>query len=202
MGRRYAFELFYPVARVADALTALDRYAPSIYRKRRGELVRVPERVAPPDLTGLTPETPRFWSTSLLFPADDEVRRFCSGRENCVTEWDDEGNGCLPVGSIDVAVRVGGQFAALRFAACTSGMSDLFERSRPIWRQFHNILQTSGGLTAIFDGATALGRQPYPVSPDGTTFAEFDYRDFILEERDDYWHLDTDRYARAVLRAT
>jgi hypothetical protein len=73
-------------------------------------------------------------------------------------------------------------------------MSDLFERSRAIWAQFDSLLRASGGLVALFTGA-------YPVLPDGRATVTLDYFDYVLEERDLYWHLDVDRYASAVLRA-
>ncbi|MDY3555868.1 hypothetical protein R5W24_005014, partial [Gemmata sp. JC717] len=100
-----------------------------------------------------------------------------------------------------ITVRAGAQYALLTFAARTRGISHVFASSRGVWAQFHTVLQASGGLVAIFDGTIDIGKQAYPVLPDGASSVEFDYRDFILEERSHYWHLDVDRYARAVLAA-
>src|SRR5262245_7190624 len=128
MGRRYSFELFYPADKVEAGLRAMEPHLPAPRRKRTDYQPKPLSADAAALLSGLTPDAPVFFQTALLFPADTYVRTFCSewaGR----TEWDDEGNEYLPVGSIDVAIRTGARYALFEYRAVTSSMSDLFERS-------------------------------------------------------------------------
>lgn len=201
MGRRYSFELFYPASHVEAGFHAMDRYLPTFFRKRTGEPRKSSHSPPALDLRSLTPDSPIFFRTSLLFPVDEHVRAFRSDWEDRDIEWDDDGNEYLPVGEIDVAIRLGQEFAVFTYAAVTSRMSDLFERSRAIWKQFDVILRTSGGLVAIFHGCVSRGPAAYPVLPGGTASITFDFFDFVTEERDTYWQIDVDRYASAVLRA-
>jgi hypothetical protein len=199
MGRRFSFELFYPAARTADGLQALYRCYPTLARKRTGQPIK--SRGADPAnvVRALAPDAPIFFRTSILFPADEHVRAFCSEWTDR-TEWDEEGNEYLPVGEIAVAIRTGTEYALFTYAAVTSSMSDLFERSRAVWRRFDEILRTAGGLVGLFDGAVERGRLAYPILPDGRASVTFDFFDYVLEERDTYWHIDVDRYASAVLQ--
>ncbi len=195
MARRYAFELIAPAAGASAALGAIAPFLPAPRRKRTGlpiKSCRTPFD-ATAALAGLTPDAPVFFSTSLLFPAD-AVRDFNGDRSDTDTEWDDAGRAFLPVGAIDVSVRTGARFAVLRFAAVTGGMSELFERARPIWDQFAEIARTGGARVALFRGAGAPR-----VLPDGTASVRASDLDFLLEERAAYWHIDADRYADAVL---
>jgi len=192
MGRRYAFELFYTADRVPAVLEAVRGVLPSGRRKR--------PRVLAADLSRLSPDSPLFLEVSLLFPADDVVRAFYPFDE-VESEWTDEGVECLPVGVIDLAIRVGLKYTLLTFAARTSGMSDLFRDSPSVWAQFAGLLRSSGALTGMFQGVDHRGVARYPLLPDGREAVELDFFDFVVEERDTYWHIDTDRYAVAVLQA-
>jgi hypothetical protein len=194
VARRYAFELLAPADGASTALGAIAPFLPTPRRKRTGLPIKSCHTPfeAPAALAGLTPDAPVFFSVSLLFPAD-AVRAF-SGDRDSETEWDDTGREFLPVGSIDVSARTGARFAVLRFAAVTGGMSELFERSRPIWEQFAEIARAGGARAALFRGAG----DPR-VLPDGTATVRAHDTDFLIEERATYWHFDTDRYAAAVL---
>lgn len=192
MARRYSFELIYAADSVAVALDALNAILPAGRRPR----VRVP--VA--DLGGLTPGTPVFTELSLLFPADETVRGFYP-LDDVPSEWTDEEVEWLPVGAIDLAIRVGVSYALLTFAARTNGMSDLFHNSQAVWGQFAALLQSSGGLGGLFHGAVPRGVSRYPLLPDGREAVELAFFDFVMEERDLYWHIDVDRYAAAILQS-
>jgi hypothetical protein len=202
MGRRYSFKLFYPATRVEAGFHAVDRYLPTFYRKRTGKPRKSTYRtVTQSALSSLSPDSPIFLLTSLLFPADEHVRAFWPDHYDPKTEWDEEGNEYIPIGGIDVSVRIGQQYALIEYAAVTSSMSDLFERSRAIWKQFDSMLRVSGGLIALFQGVNHRGPATYPILPDGIQAVTLDFFDFVLEERDVYWHIDVDSYASAVLRA-
>ncbi|WP_439627850.1 hypothetical protein [Gemmata sp.] len=134
-----------------------------------------------------------------MFPADDPLRQFHGEDHDELLEWDDEGHEYLPVGSIDLTIRVGEMFALFSYAASTSWMSDLFEKSRPIWRQFDTIRESSGGLVGFFSGCSTRGIWCYPLLPDGRDGVPLNFFEFVLEERDTYWHLDVDRFAHAAL---
>jgi hypothetical protein len=196
MGRRYAFELFYPAERMPAALDAVSRTLTPIGRER----TREPAKVRPWNLSGLTPHAPVFMETSLLFPADDEVRAYCL-LGDVGSEWTEDGVECLLVGFIDLVVRLGLHYALLSITARTSRMSDLFRDSLAVWAKFAGLLRASGGLVGLFQGGDRRGIARYPLLPDGQEAAEQDFFDFVLEERDMYWHIDTDRYATAVLLA-
>jgi hypothetical protein len=200
MGLRFSFDLFYPADQVHAGLHELHECLPARQRKRTARRPRpVREFDARAVLQPLTPDPPLFWRTALLFPADQHVRDFCAEWADERTEWDDEGNEYLPVGDIDVALRTGARYALFSYAAVTSSMSDLFERSRAIWNRFDALLRASGGLVGLFNGAVTRGRLTYPVLPDGHRTVTFDFFDFVLEERDTYWHLDVDRFAAQVI---
>jgi hypothetical protein len=62
------------------------------------------------------------------------------------------------------------------------------------------MLRASGGLVAIFDAVVHRGPAEYPVLPDGRQAVTLDFFNYVLEERDTYWHIDVDRYASAVLQ--
>lgn len=202
MGRRYSFELFYTAAQVETGLRALHNHLPTLRRKRTGIPITSGDLDAAGCLRSLTPDSPLRFRTSLLFPADEYVRAFYAEWEDDRTEWDDEGNEYLPIGEVNVTVRTGRRYAVFTYAAVTSSMSDLFERSHGIWQQFDEMLHASGGLVALFNGVNHLGPADYPVLPDGRERVTLDFFEYVLEERDTYWHIDTDRYASAVLRAT
>jgi hypothetical protein len=138
---------------------------------------------------------------SLLLPADEYVRAFWPPADAPDSEWDDEGNERIPVGDIAVAVRTGARHALIEYAAVTSSMSDLLERSRATWRQFGEMLRASGGLVALFNGVTRRGPAEYPVLPEGREAVTLDFFDFVTEERETYWQIDVDRLAGAVLGA-
>src|SRR5581483_10131856 len=141
-----------------------------------------------------------FVEVALLFPADDMVRAFYP-LDDVESEWTDDGVECLPVGTIDLAVRTGAKNALVSVAARTSGMSDLFRDSPAVWTQFATLLRSLGGLIGMFQGVDHRGVARYPLLPDGQEAVELNVFDFVLEERDTYWHIDTDRYAVAVLHA-
>jgi hypothetical protein len=192
VARRFSFELVYAADSVSVAIDTLNSLLPTGRRSRA--------RVPVADLGGLTPDTPVFAELSLLFPADEAVRGFYP-LDDMRPEWTDEGIECLPVGAIDLAIRVGVSYALLTFTARTNGMSDLFQDSLAVWRQFADLLRTSGGLGGLFHGAVPRGVGSYPLLPDGREAVELDFCDFVLEERDLYWHIDVDRYAAAILQA-
>lgn len=197
MGRRYSFELFYPTGALESGIRAADRYLPTFHRKRTGKRVKSAAPDAVSLLTALTPNTPVFFSTSLLFPADGHVRGFRSDWDDRDTEWNDDGNSFLPVGLIGVEVRTGSRYGLISYAAVTSGMSDLFEQSRAIWAQFDAMRLASGGLTALFRGSGPS----CPVLPDGRERVALNFFDYVLEERAEYWHIDVDHYTADVLHA-
>ncbi len=197
MGRRYSFELGYNHDRVEVAHGAMTAFLPTLRKRKK---FRQPKPVSAPDLSGLTPDSPLFWHISLLFPADERVRAFLP-LDDVDSEWTDDGVECLPVGGIDLTVRVGARYALLSFAAVTSSMSDLFRDSPAVWGQFAALLRSSGGLVGWFSGLDHRGVGRYPLLPDGREAVELDFFDFVLEERATYWHLDTDRYVAAVLQA-
>ena len=193
MPRRYSFELFYPVERVPAALTAVEGLVPPSRRD-------LPHASGQVGLNWLSPDNPLFQAISLLVPADQTVRAYHDA-DDVEPEWTDDGVECLPVGVITLAVRVGAKYGQLTFTAATSSMSDLFRCSPAVWEQFARLLQSSGGLVGIFQGVDHRGKARYPLLPDGREAVELDFFDFVLEERVTYWHLDTDRFAEAVLRA-
>jgi hypothetical protein len=190
MGRRYAFELFYAADRVSAALEALRRILPTGHRKQ--ELAA--------RLNRLTPESPLFLEVTLLFPVDDVLQAYYP-LGDVHSEWTDDGVECLPFGVFDLAVRAGVRYALLSITARTSRMSDLLKNSPAVWSQFAALLRSSGGLVGMFQGVDHVGAARYPLLPDGREAVELDFFDFVLEERDTYWQIDTDRYAAAVLQA-
>jgi hypothetical protein len=200
MGRRYCFHLFYPIDRLATGLDAVNGILPTLRRKRTGKPIKsAMRRLSLENMGSPSPDSPVFLETSLLFPADDRVRAYypLGGVES---EWTNEGIECLPVGLIDLAIRVGGKYALLSISARTSGMSDLFADSVSVWGQLTHLLNSAGGLVGLFDDEKQLGVVPYPLLPDGREAVELEFFDFVLEERDNYWHLDADRFATAPLQ--
>jgi hypothetical protein len=195
MGRRYSFELFYPVQQGRAAFAALSPYLPTVSRERS----RLAVNLANSELSFLTPDQPLFLELALLFPADDAVRNFRLDWEDQDSEWDEEGTEYLPLGVIDLAVRVGAKHAVFTYTARTSGMSVVFRDSPSAWRQFDKVLRSSGGIVGLFAGVDHAGTARYPVLPDGRVSVELNFFDFVLEERDTYWHVDADRWTEAVL---
>jgi hypothetical protein len=196
MPRQYSFELFYPADQVPAALDALSEILTPIRRKRTHKPIKERDW----NLSRLTPDSPIFLETSLLFPADKLIRAFHAARD-AESEWTEEGVECLPVGAIRQAIRVGVRYALLSFTASTGGISDLFRDSPAVWGQFAALLRSSGGLAGLYSGVDHRGIARYPLLPDGREAVELDFFDFVLEERDTYWHIDTDRYAAEVLQA-
>jgi hypothetical protein len=196
MGRRYKFELFYPADCLPDALNAMEGMQPTWRRKRTGKPMLPPWGM---NLRGLTPDAPMFAELGLLFPADEFVRGYCD--PDADSEWTDEGVECLPVGPVDLTVRVGRRYGQLTFAARVSMMSDVFENSPGVWERFAWLLRAGGGVIGLFNDMLAVGSRHFPLLPDGSQAVALDYRDFILEHRPTYWHLDVDRFATAALEA-
>lgn len=197
MGRRYAFELFFPAENLADALNGLSGMLPTIRRRRSA---RPKLQSLGLDLKRLTPDTPLICEmVSILFPADDVVRGFRSDWEDHDSEWTDGGVECLPVGGIDLEVRIGATYAQLTCKARTSGISDVFQNSPAAWARFAGLLQSTGGLVGLFNDWSGTHR--YPLLPNGLEVIELNYHDFVLEERETYWHLDVDTFVSVALNA-
>jgi hypothetical protein len=199
MGRRYSFQLFYPVDQVRAGLEALNPYLPTLRRKRSGQPIKGESRPGIWDLSRLSGDQPMFFELSLLFPADESVRGFRLDWKDWHSEWDEEGAEYLPIGVIDLAVRIGTTWSVFTYTARTSGISQVFHDSRAVWRQFDRILGLSGGLVGLFSGVDHRGVARYPLLPAGRVSIEYDFFDFVLEERDTYWHMDADRWTIAVL---
>jgi hypothetical protein len=151
-------------------------------------------------VTDLTPDRPLFREVCLLFPAVDELRAYYP-LGDIGSECADSGVECLPVGLIDLAIRVGARYGLVEFRARTSRMSDLFRDTPAVWNRFAALLAASDGMVGLLNGVDHHGIARYPLLPDGHQAVEFDFFDFVVEERDNYWHIDTDRYAEAVLQA-
>lgn len=199
MGLRYSFQLVYPAIRISGVLVDIGRMRPNCDRGRPLAPAWNDPQTAM-DATDLTHDRPLFCEVSLLFPAVDEVRAYYP-LGDVTTEWTEGRVECLPVGFIDLEVRIGVKYALVGFRARTSRMSDLFRGTPAVWDRFSALLASSGGLIGLFDGVDRCGIARYPLLPEGHEAVEFDFFDFVLEERDNYWHIDTDRYAEAVLQA-
>jgi hypothetical protein len=199
MGRRYCFHLFYPIDRLSAAIDGVNSIRSVGRRKRDG----TPRKWSRDNLTlakmgHLSSDSPVFLELSLVFPADDRVRAYYP-RNDVDSEWNDEGVELLPVGLIDLAIMVGVKYALLTVEARTGWMSELFGDSAAVWGQFTHLLFSEGGLAGYFDDQLERGLISYPLLPDGRVVVELDFFEFVLEERDTYWHLDTDRFTTAVL---
>ncbi len=119
MGKRYSFELFYPVTRVSEALIALNGARPTARRGR--------QHAPAVDLSQLSPESPVFAELAMLLPADAVARWYADPFDELKPEWTDAGLECLPIGIIDLAVRVGGEYVLFSYTARTNSISLIFE---------------------------------------------------------------------------
>jgi hypothetical protein len=193
MGRRSSFELLYYTEQLTDALAALTPYLPTLRRPRQADSF-LPKPLTIPKSTI---DEPAFLTLSLLFPAECVIERFCSEYEARDSEWTEDGREMLPAGCIDLQIRRGERWLLLRYQARTSGISWLFD-SPIVWRQFADIANSSGALLAYYDDVLQWPTAIHPILPDGSEVVEIEFGQFILEERETYWHIDTDRYVDAI----
>jgi len=200
MGRRYSFQLFFAADRIAGVLNVIDRMRPVSDRGQAIDSCDGIQAQLSRELMELNPDRPLFREVSLLFPADEIVRAYCTLR-GVKSEWSDEGVESLPVGMIDLEIRVGVNYAVVMFIARTSRMSELFRDAGAVWDQFSALLNSCGGLLGLFDGVDHGGTAKYLLLSNGIQAIEFNFFDFVIEERDVYWHIDTDRYAEMILKA-
>jgi hypothetical protein len=157
MGLNYSVNLYFPTARLADALAATGAYAPP--EPAESTPVRLPDGTV-----ALVPFTSGFKNdlvglelgggelrldTSILFPADDAVRAYAHLPAVSV-----DGREHFPIGYYYLTVRTGCLFAEFSFTAATSGMSRLFVASGAVRACFAGLLRAAGGLAGWLDRET------------------------------------------------
>ncbi|MZD05777.1 hypothetical protein GTW43_11865 [Streptomyces sp. SID5785] len=157
MGLDYGYDIYLPPRRIPRALAVLAEHAPTHDRQPL-------DLTLPGGARLVLPFTSLWWSdpvdastsdtveldTSILFDADDEVLAYA---DECGLPVRDDGR--VQVGYVYLRVRFRSlphpDYAVLEFAAATSRMSRLFDRSLTVGQFFTGLTATAGGACCLFD---------------------------------------------------